>query len=194
MYSLSLEECIGTCLHVSDFKQGQTLTAQLSMIIRLTMQLYILQNLNSHTWFCSPQHEMPCTPHTAKGDLIQWAEQMSISPDLQPTGIGHYHRQNCVSVTHSWSPQHLVHVPYSEKLSRQKTFVNFTVLWLFAQVFSAKFGGAAPLVLQKRAIHGSFLCENRIFHQFTKVSRYTVLAKTLSTQCMQACLDGDVVH
>ena len=37
MYSLSLEECIGTCLHVSDFKQGQTLTAQLSMIIRLTM-------------------------------------------------------------------------------------------------------------------------------------------------------------
>ena len=35
--SLSLEECIGTCLHVSDFKQGQTLTVQLSMIIRLTM-------------------------------------------------------------------------------------------------------------------------------------------------------------
>ena len=35
--SLSLEECISTCLYVSDFKQGQTLTAQLSMIIRLTM-------------------------------------------------------------------------------------------------------------------------------------------------------------
>ena len=37
MYSFSLEECIGICLHASDFKQGQTLTVQLSMIIRLTM-------------------------------------------------------------------------------------------------------------------------------------------------------------
>ena len=40
-------------------------------------------------------------------------------------------------------------LPYSGKLLREKTFVNFTVLWLFAKVFSAKFGGVAPLVLQK---------------------------------------------
>ena len=34
-------------------------------------------------------------------------------------------------------------VPYSEKLLRDKTFVNFEVLWLFTKVFSAKFGGVA---------------------------------------------------
>ena len=33
---------------------------------------------------------------------------------------------------------------YSGKLSREKTFTNFTVLWLFVKVFSAKFGGVAP--------------------------------------------------
>ena len=38
-------------------------------------------------------------------------------------------------------------VPYSRKFSREKTFVNFAVLWLFAQVFSAKFGSMAQ---QKR--------------------------------------------
>ena len=32
-------------------------------------------------------------------------------------------------------------IPYSRKLSREKTFANFTVLWLFAKVFSTKFGG-----------------------------------------------------
>ena len=32
-------------------------------------------------------------------------------------------------------------VPYSGKLSREKTFADFAVLWLFANVFSAKFGG-----------------------------------------------------
>ena len=31
-------------------------------------------------------------------------------------------------------------IPYSGKLSREKTFGNFAVLWLFAKVFSAKFG------------------------------------------------------
>ena len=30
-------------------------------------------------------------------------------------------------------------LPYSGKLSREKTFMNFTVLWLCMKVFSAKF-------------------------------------------------------
>ena len=34
-----------------------------------------------------------------------------------------------------------VYIPYSGNLL--KTFVNFVVLWLFAKVFSAKFGGVA---------------------------------------------------
>ena len=64
----------------------------------------------------------------------------------------------------SWIAQNAV-----PKLSREKTFANFAVLWLFAKVFSTKFGGVAPLALQKRATCESFLHENRIFHQFAKV-------------------------
>ena len=55
-------------------------------------------------------------------------------------------------------------LPYSGKLSREKTFVNFVVLWLFVKFFSEKFGGVTPLALQKRAIR-----KNRIFHQSVKV-------------------------
>ena len=40
-------------------------------------------------------------------------------------------------------------VPYSGKLSREKTFANFVVLWLYANVFSTKFGAWCPLVRQK---------------------------------------------
>ena len=32
---------------------------------------------------------------------------------------------------------------YSGKLSREKTFANFAVLWLFVKIFSAKFEGMA---------------------------------------------------
>jgi len=48
--------------------------------------------------------------------------------------------------------------------SREKTFANFAVLWLYAKVFSVKFGAWHPLALQKRAIR-----ENHYFHQFAKV-------------------------
>ena len=47
-------------------------------------------------------------------------------------------------------------IPYSGKLSREKTFANFTVLWLFAKVFSAKFGGMASFRVAKRAIREKF--------------------------------------
>ena len=81
---------------------------------------------------------------------------------------------------HKWFPS-IYCVPYSGKLLREKTFVNFTVLWLYAKVFSARFGAWHPLALQKRAIRESFLRENHIFthsRKFSpsKVSRYTVSA------------------
>ena len=38
---------------------------------------------------------------------------------------------------------------HSRKLSREKSFANFAVLWLLAKVFSAKLGGVVPLALQK---------------------------------------------
>ena len=37
---------------------------------------------------------------------------------------------------------------YSGKLSREKTFANFTILWLFAKVFSTKFGPWRSLTQQ----------------------------------------------
>ena len=52
----------------------------------------------------------------------------------------------------------------SGKLLREKTFADFRVLWLFAKVFSTKFGGMLSLVWHKQAIR-----ENCIFHQFAKV-------------------------
>ena len=57
-------------------------------------------------------------------------------------------------------------LPYSGKLSREKTFA---VLWLFVKVFSAKFGAWRPLAWQKEAIRKGFVYENCIFHQFAKV-------------------------
>ena len=53
-----------------------------------------------------------------------------------------------------------IQVPYSGKLSREKTFANFTVLWLYAKVFSAKFGAWHLLAWEKRAIRKCFLREN----------------------------------
>ena len=38
----------------------------------------------------------------------------------------------------------IIKLPYSEKLLRVITFINFTVLEPPAKVFSTKFGGAAP--------------------------------------------------
>ena len=58
-------------------------------------------------------------------------------------------------------------IPYSGKCSREKTFTNFAVLWLFAKVFSAKFGGVASF--GTGAICESFLRENCTFHQSSKV-------------------------
>ena len=48
-------------------------------------------------------------------------------------------------------------VPYSGKLSREKAFVNFAVLWLFMKVFSVKFGAWHSLVRHKWAIRKTFL-------------------------------------
>ena len=76
-------------------------------------------------------------------------------------------------------PQEL---PYSEKLLREKTFANFAVLWLYAKVFSVKFGVWRPLAWQKRAIRESFLRKDRIFTNLqtfspSKVYCYTVMAQ-----------------
>ena len=52
-----------------------------------------------------------------------------------------------------WNPVQLVRdIPYSGKLSREKTFANFMVLWLYTNVFSAKFGTLHPRVFSMNII------------------------------------------
>ena len=57
-------------------------------------------------------------------------------------------------------------IPYSGKLSREKTFVNFAVLWLFAKVFSVKFGGVASFGTVKASNLRKFSLRKSYFHQF----------------------------
>ena len=47
------------------------------------------------------------------------------------------------------APKHGLDLPYSEKLSRKKAAMNFVVLWLFAKVFSTKFGGVTSFGVAK---------------------------------------------
>ena len=56
-------------------------------------------------------------------------------------------------------------LPYSGKLSQEKTFANFVVLWMFAKVFSMKFGGVASF--------GAAQVSNLQKFSPSKVSRYT---------------------
>ena len=72
--------------------------------------------------------------------------------------------------SHTYECRLCMDLPYSGKLSREKTFANFAFLWLYAKVFSAKFGVWRHLALQKWAIHKSFLRENRIFTNSRKFS------------------------
>ena len=51
-------------------------------------------------------------------------------------------------------------VPYSRKLSREKTILNFAVLWLFAKVFSGKFGGIASFGVAKASNLQKFSLQN----------------------------------
>ena len=53
-------------------------------------------------------------------------------------------------------------MPYSGKLSREKTFTNFAVLWLFVKVFSMKLGAWDSW-------RGTSEQSDRIFHQSAKV-------------------------
>ena len=55
---------------------------------------------------------------------------------------------------HTW--YHDTVIPYGRKLSKEKTSTNFTVLWLFAKVFSPKFGGMASFGTAKASNQQKF--------------------------------------
>ena len=69
-------------------------------------------------------------------------------------------------------------LPYSGKLSREKTFMNFAVLWLCMKVFSAKFVAVVSFAMAKASNLRMLSLQKLYFHQFamSKVSRYTVLS------------------
>ena len=68
-------------------------------------------------------------------------------------------------------------LPYSGKLLREKTFANSVVLWLYAKVFSVKFGGvAASFGVAKASNPQKFFTNLRRFSPL-KVSYYTVCTR-----------------
>ena len=66
----------------------------------------------------------------------------------------------------------MYNIPYSGKLSREKTFANFMVLWLFAKFFSTKSGGVASFGMAQASNPRKF--------SPSKVSRYTVDVSSLN--------------
>ena len=60
-------------------------------------------------------------------------------------------------------------LPYSGKFLRENTLANFEVLWLFVQIFFAKFGGVASF---GGTIRKNFFPRKSFFHQFAEVFSY----------------------
>ena len=82
--------------------------------------------------------------------------------------------------SHKWHSCDGKQILYSGKLSREKTFANFTVFWLFAKVFSTKFGGVVSLSMARVSNPRKFCPQKSYFspicEKFSpwKVSRYMV--------------------
>ena len=64
---------------------------------------------------------------------------------------------------------HCIYLPYSGKLSREKTFTNFAVLWLLAKVFFVNFWGMVSFGMAKVSNPRKFFLRKSYFHQFMKV-------------------------
>ena len=78
-------------------------------------------------------------------------------------------------------------IPYSGKLSREKTFTNFVVLWLCAKViFWCSKSEQSAKVFSAKIV---FFTNSRKFSPL-KVSRYTVLAKTLTAYSDEGTTEG----
>ena len=79
-------------------------------------------------------------------------------------------------------------IPYSLKLLRKKTFANFEVSWLFAKVFSAKYGGVVSFSGTSKQ-SAKFFCTKIFFStnsqkfSLMKVSHYTVICWCSAITC-----------
>ena len=82
--------------------------------------------------------------------------------------------------SHKWHSCDDKQILYSGKLLREKTFANFMVLWLFAKVFSAKFGGVVSFSTARASSPQKFCLQKSYFSPIcekfspSKVSHYTV--------------------
>ena len=61
-------------------------------------------------------------------------------------------------------------LPYSGELSRKKTFANFAVLWVFAKVFSTKFGSVVSFGAAKASNLQKFFSAKITF--FTNLRKF----------------------
>ena len=91
---------------------------------------------------------LSCFPSSNTSNTLIVYITVKVSSYFLPSVSVHFFDEMEASPGSPWLPsplgvrlQHIV--LYSGKLSREKTFANFTVLWLFAKVFSTKFGGVA---------------------------------------------------
>ena len=110
------------------------------------------------------------------------------------TWLSHYLVESLNSVGTFQVLVHIV-IPYGGKLLREKTFANFTVLWLFAKVSPQNFGGIwHAFAWQKGAIHESFLhknCSWRIDVQPPgTMTVWTLFFFKLSDRINEMCTEG----
>ena len=98
---------------------------------------------------------------------------------------------HCIISAKSLIRWHATTLPYSGKLSREKTFANFVVVWLFVKVFSAKFWGMVSFGAAKVSNPRKFFSMKIVFftnsQKFSplKVSYYTV--HTIQQQNCKYC-------
>ena len=85
------------------------------------------------------------------------------------------------------APCHSSKVLYSEKLSREKTFINFVVLWLFTKVFSAKFGGMASFGTAKASNQWKFSPYFSLIYKSFSPSKVACCTVQLSASRSQTC-------
>ena len=78
-------------------------------------------------------------------------------------------------------------IPYRGKLSREKTFTNFAVLWLFAKVFSVKFWGIVsfgaakvsnPQKFSPRKSYFLLICKSFLPRKFSAIGSSRCMIQT----------------
>ena len=124
----------------------------------------------------TPSPSAPSTPTIYRSDSEPDWEELRIS--ITPPSIWERERQHTqvravgVGLYNVKAPCHSSKVLYSEKLLREKTFINFAVLWLF-ESFLCKIWGHGVLW------HGKSKQSAKVFLIFTNLQKFFSLKSCL---------------